>query len=149
MMPYESGGTPPASGHPLYPFASHYHVVSGYRMHYVDEGRGQPIIFLHGNPTWSFLYRDYIRALMEEYRIVAMDHIGCGQSDKPPRNRYPYTLARRIEDLDNLLAALTSNEKIALVVHDWGGPIGFGYAVRHPDRIKKLVVFNSAAFLWP
>ncbi len=149
MMPYESRGNPPASSHPHYPFPSRYQVISGYRLHYLDEGRGDPVVFLHGNPTWSFLYRDYVGSLKDRYRIIALDHVGCGLSDKPPEDGYPFTLERRIADLEGLLASLALSEKITLAVHDWGGPIGFGYAVRHPDRIKQLVVFNSAAFLWP
>ncbi len=149
MMPNESRGDLPASLHALYPFTSHYHAVSGHRLHYLDEGRGDPVLFLHGNPTWSFLYRDYVRVLRDEHRVIAVDHVGCGLSDKPGEDRYPFTLERRIADLESLLASLNLNQKLTLVVHDWGGPIGFGYAVRHPDRIKQFVVFNSAAFLWP
>lgn len=149
MMPHEGRGNQKASPHPLYPFRSHYQVVSGHRLHYLDEGRGDPVVLLHGNPTWSFLYRDYVRALKDEHRVIAVDHIGCGLSDKPAEDGYPFTLERRIADLESLLASLALSEKITLAVHDWGGPIGFGYAVRHPDRIKQLAVFNSAAFLWP
>jgi pimeloyl-ACP methyl ester carboxylesterase len=149
MMPYEGRGNHEASIHPLYPFPSHYHVVSGQRMHYLDEGRGDPVVFLHGNPTWSFLYRDYVRALRNEHRIIAVDHIGCGLSDKPAEDQYPFTLERRITDLECLLDFLDLRGKVSLAVHDWGGPIGFGYAVRHPERIKQIAVFNTAAFFWP
>ncbi len=149
MTPHESRGHPPAAACPLYAFPSHYQIVSGHRMHYLDEGRGRPVVLLHGNPTWSFLYRDYIPALSNEYRVLAVDHIGCGLSDKPTEDRYPFTLERRITDLESLLSALVPGEKLSLAVHDWGGPIGFGYAVRHPDRIRQVVVFNSAAFAWP
>jgi haloalkane dehalogenase len=149
MMPYESHGNHLASIRSLYPFPSHYQIVSGNRMHYLDEGRGDPIVFLHGNPTWSFLYRDYVRALKGEHRVIAVDHIGCGLSDKPTEDRYPFTLERRIADLEGLLDALDLSRKLTLAVHDWGGPIGFGYAVRHPERIKQIAVFNTAAFFWP
>jgi cis-3-alkyl-4-acyloxetan-2-one decarboxylase len=118
-------------------------------MHYLDEGQGDPVLFLHGNPTWSFLYRNYVLALRSEHRVIAVDHIGCGLSDKPAPGQYPFTLERRIADLECFLDHLEVKEKLALVVHDWGGPIGFGYAVRHPERIRKIAVFNSAAFFWP
>jgi cis-3-alkyl-4-acyloxetan-2-one decarboxylase len=133
----------------LYPFRSHSQIISGYAMHYLDEGQGDPVLLLHGNPTWSFLYRDYVRALSDHYRVVAVDHIGCGLSDKPGVRAYPFTLARRIADLEGLADALSLGDRLTLVVHDWGGPIGFGFAVRHPERIKRIVVFNSAAFPWP
>lgn len=118
-------------------------------MHYLDEGQGSPILFVHGNPTWSFLFRDYVLALKGGHRCIAVDHIGCGLSDKPGRNDYPFTLSRRVEDLESLMESLGVASGITLAVHDWGGPIGFGFAVRHPEWIERLVVFNSAAFLWP
>jgi pimeloyl-ACP methyl ester carboxylesterase len=134
---------------PLYPFEPHFQTVSGFRMHHLDEGQGNPVLFLHGNPTWSFLFRDYIHALRDQHRCIAVDHVGCGLSDKPGRDAYPFTLARRIEDLEALLKSLSVEKDITLVVHDWGGPIGFGFAVRHPEWLRSIVIFNSAAFLWP
>jgi haloalkane dehalogenase len=141
--------TEPPSIQTLYPFASHYHLISGFRLHYLDEGQGDPVLFLHGNPTWSFLYRDYVRSLRDRHRVIAVDHIGCGLSDKPGESGYPYTLERRIADLEELLDRLSLGKNLTIAVHDWGGLIGLGYAVRHPGRISKIVVFNSAAFSWP
>jgi len=128
----------------LYPFDSHFLNVIGGRMHYIDEGGGPVVIMLHGNPTWSFYYRDLIKGLRDRYRVIAPDHIGCGLSDKPPE--YPYTLATHIDNVEQLIDHLGLRD-VTLAVHDWGGPIGFGLAARHPDRVRGFVVFNTAAFL--
>jgi len=133
----------------LYPFTSHYLDLSGLRYHYIDEGQGEPIVMVHGNPTWSFYYRKLIKALSKRYRSIAPDHIGCGLSDKPGVTEYDYRLHSRIDDLDNLLGSLTTDEKITLILHDWGGMIGMAYALRHPEKICRLVVMNTAAFLPP
>jgi pimeloyl-ACP methyl ester carboxylesterase len=130
----------------LYPFASHYLDVGGPRMHYVDEGTGPAVVMLHGNPTWSFYYRELIAALRSDHRVIAPDHIGCGLSDKP--RRYPYTLATHIDNLERLLEHLGLDD-VALAVHDWGGAIGFGLAARRPDRVSRFIVFNTAAFFGP
>src|SRR2546426_2647648 len=98
---------------------------------------------LHGNPTWSFYYRALLGAFSPTHRVVAPDHMGCGLSDKPPT--YSYTLAQHINNLEALLDTLKL-ERLTLFLHDWGGPIGMGYALRHPERVKRFVVFNSAAF---
>ncbi len=127
----------------LYPFNSHYLDIGGVRMHYVDEGGGPVVLLLHGNPTWSFYYRELIKGLRDHYRVIAPDHIGCGLSDKP--QDYPYTLATHISNLERLVDHL-GLINITLVGHDWGGAIGFGWAARHPDRVKQLVLFNTAAF---
>jgi haloalkane dehalogenase len=115
----------------------------------VDEGAGEPIFCVHGNPTWSFFYRKLILGLRGEYRVIAHDHIGCGFSDKPGDDRYEYTLASRIDDFEGLIETLSPEGPITLIVHDWGGAIGIGYAVRHPERIARLIVLNSGAFLKP
>ena len=128
----------------LYPFESHYLDVGGARMHYVDEGDGPPIVLVHGNPTWSFYFRDIIKGLRDENRVIAFDHVGCGLSDKP--QRYPYTLATHIRNTGQLIDHL-GLESLTLGGHDWGGAIGFGWAVRHAERVRRLVVFNTAAFL--
>jgi haloalkane dehalogenase len=133
----------------LYPFTSHYLDLSSHRYHYIDEGQGEPIVMVHGNPTWSFYYRELIKALSGRYRSIAPDHIGCGLSDKPEVTDYDYRLRSRVDDLDNLLATLTTDEKITLILHDWGGMIGMAYALRHPEKICRLVVMNTAAFLPP
>lgn len=128
----------------LYPFASHYlPIEDGVRMHYVDEGDGSPLLFVHGNPTWSFYWRRIVAALRGRHRCVAPDHVGCGLSDKP--YDYPYTLARRRDDLVRLIEHLDLRE-ITLLVHDWGGAIGLGAALAAPERIARLVFFNTGAF---
>ncbi len=129
----------------LYPFRSHALDLDGLRYHYVDEGAGKPILLIHGNPTWSFYWRELIRALRGEYRLVAPDHIGCGLSDKPPPAEYPFTLRRRIDDLGALIESLDLRD-ITLVGHDWGGAIGLGAAVETPQRFARLVLLNTAAF---
>lgn len=129
-----------------YPFSSHHlPVADGARMHFVDEGpRGdEAVLMLHGNPTWSFYYRNLVLALRGRMRCVVPDHIGMGLSDKP--TNYPYRLGRRIADIERLINHL-GLRRIHLVVHDWGGAIGFGVATRQPERIGKLVVLNTAAF---
>jgi len=131
-----------------YPFRSQLLDLGGVVMHYLDEGPqdGEALLFVHGNPTWSFLWRHPIRALRGRYRCVAPDHVGCGLSDKP--QQHEYRLARHIENLEQLVERLEL-ERITLVVHDWGGPIGLGFAGRHPERVARLVILNTAAFPGP
>ena len=128
----------------LYPFSSHSLHLDRLRYHYLDEGSGENLLMLHGNPTWSFYYRNLILGLKGSYRCVVPDHMGMGKSDKP--QDYPYTLSRHIDNLEKLADHLELDD-ITLVVHDWGGAIGMGFAVRHPERIRRLVIFNTAAFL--
>ncbi len=130
----------------LYPFDSNFMDLEGVRYHYLDEGTGEPIVMLHGNPTWSFYYRRLITSLQGRYRVIAPDHIGCGFSDKP--QEYEYTLERHVSNLEALIQHLEL-KKITLVMHDWGGAIGMGYAVLHPSNIERFVVFNTAAFWLP
>lgn len=120
-------------------------------MHFLDEGpRDAPIVLMvHGNPTWSFYYRNLVLALRDRYRCIVPDHIGCGLSDKPAADQYPYTLERRISDLDALMGHLQPETTINLVVHDWGGMIGFGWAVERPDQIGTMIIGNTAAFPLP
>lgn len=114
------------------------------RMHYLDEGEGPVVLMLHGNPTWSFYYRNLVKTLVVAgFRCVVPDHVGCGLSDKP--QDYPYTLKRRIEDVERLIDSLGIG-RFSLVVHDWGGAIGCGLAGRRPEALEKLVVLNTAAF---
>ena len=131
----------------LYDFQSHYLDLEGQRYHYLDEGQGEAVVMVHGNPSWSFMYRELARSLRKTYRVIVPDHMGCGLSDKPDSSVYPYTLERRADDLEELLDQLGITSNITLVVHDWGGPIGMRFATRHPDRIARLVIFNTAAFL--
>jgi cis-3-alkyl-4-acyloxetan-2-one decarboxylase len=129
-----------------YPFRPHlWRTLRGARLHYVDEGPQDrdAFVFVHGNPTWSFYYRRLIQALSTTYRCVAPDHIGMGLSDKP--QHYPYTLAQRIQDLDGLLSTLRL-ARIHLVVHDWGGAIGLGWAARNASRLASIHVLNTGAF---
>jgi len=121
----------------------------GLRLHYIDEGRGEPVVMLHGNPTWSFYYRRLIDGLSGSHRVIAPDHIGCGLSDKPDDSRYTYTLASRVDDLERLLEHLGLDRDLTLVMHDWGGMIGMAYAARRPERIARLIVSNTAAFHKP
>jgi haloalkane dehalogenase len=104
---------------------------------------------LHGNPSWSFYYRRLVEALRGSYRTIVPDHIGCGRSEKPDDARYDYTLARRVDDLEALLDHLGVEGGVTLVLHDWGGMIGMAYAARHPGRIARVVVLNTAAFHLP
>jgi cis-3-alkyl-4-acyloxetan-2-one decarboxylase len=131
--------------HALYPFKSHEMVLDGRRYHYLDEGEGPVLLMVHGNPTWSFYWRNLILALRSRYRVIAVDHIGCGLSDKPPADRYSYRLAQRIADLGQLVERLDLRQ-ITLVAHDWGGGIGMGAAVARPDRFARFVLMNTAAF---
>jgi len=132
-----------------YPFQGHSLALNGLRYHYLDEGQGEPVVMLHGNPTWSFYYRRLVLALRDSYRTIVPDHIGCGLSDKPDDGRYRYALEQRVSDLEALLEHLSVERDITLVVHDWGGMIGMAYATRHPERIRRLVVLNTGAFHLP
>ncbi|MFC1523788.1 alpha/beta fold hydrolase [Thermodesulfobacteriota bacterium] len=127
----------------LYPFSPKSMVIDGHSMSYIDEGQGPVMVMVHGNPTWSFYYRNLIRHLQATYRVIAVDHIGCGMSDKP--QNYPYTLENHITNLETLLEKLAI-DKCTLVMHDWGGAISMGYAVRNPEKIQSFVIFNTAAF---
>ena len=133
----------------LYPLNGHNLTRPAGRLHYLDEGTGDPVVMLHGNPTWSFYYRNLVLALRDNYRCVVPDHIGCGLSDKPPESLYDYSLKSRIDDLEALLDHLGLREDLTLVLHDWGGMIGMGYAARHPERIKRIVASNTGAFPLP
>lgn len=135
--------------YPGYSFNSYYLYPYGLRYHYLDEGAGDPIVMLHGNPTWSYYYRGLVQGLRDRARVVVPDHIGCGLSDKPKDSRYDYTLARRVDDLEFLLDRLHLQDNLTLVLHDWGGMIGLAYASRHPERIARLVILNTAGFRLP
>jgi acyl-CoA synthetase (AMP-forming)/AMP-acid ligase II/pimeloyl-ACP methyl ester carboxylesterase len=132
----------------LYPFESRYLSIDGLRYHYLDEGQGPPVVMVHGNPTWSFYYRDLIKALRPRYRVIAPDHIGMGLSEKPDDSRYLYSAARHLEDLTRLVDHL-GLPPFTLVGHDWGGIIGTAYAALHPERISGMVMMNTAGFNWP
>jgi cis-3-alkyl-4-acyloxetan-2-one decarboxylase len=132
-----------------YPFTGRNLAIQGFRLHYLDEGSGDPVVMLHGNPTWSFYYRNLVLALRGDYRTIVPDHIGCGFSEKPDAALYPYTLERRVADLDELLERVGVRGNVTLVLHDWGGMIGMAWAHRRPEQVKRLVVLNTAAFHLP
>jgi cis-3-alkyl-4-acyloxetan-2-one decarboxylase len=133
----------------LYPFESNYLDRNGMTYHFLDEGTGDPVLMVHGNPTWSFYFRELVKAVSPNFRAIVPDHIGCGLSDKPDMSRYDYRLKSRIDDLESLVDHLGLTENITMVVHDWGGAIGMGYALRRPESIKAFVVMNTAAFFHP
>jgi haloalkane dehalogenase len=126
-----------------YPFEPRGLTLPAGRISYVDEGEGQPIVMVHGTPTWSFLYRHLVKALRERYRCVAPDNLGFGLSDKPAGASY------RPQDQAANLAALIDTlglKNITLVVHDFGGPIGLSYAIERPENVRRLVLFNT--WMW-
>lgn len=130
----------------LYPFAPHYADVPGGRMHYIDEGSGPTLLMVHGNPTWSFYWRNLVLAFRNRYRVIVPDHIGCGLSEMPSADAYDFRLSSRIADLGSLVEHLDL-EEVTLMAHDWGGAIGMGSAVKMPNRFGRFVLFNTAAFL--
>lgn len=136
--------TIPESLRACYPFAPHWLDLPEGRMHYVDTGGSGPaVLLLHGNPSWSFLWRELILSLSAQgFRCVAPDHLGMGLSEKPDQF---FRLADRIGHIERLVDAL-GLDQFHLGVHDWGGAIGFGVAGRHPQRVGKLLVTNTAAF---
>lgn len=138
----------PARYRHVYPFASRWLDRGGLRLHYIDEGAGDPLVMVHGNPTWSFFFRNLIAEFRTTHRCVALDHIGCGLSDKPGDDRYHYTLESRVADLEALLDALQLDQ-ITFIVHDWGGMIGLAAALRRWERVARVVVLNTAGFLLP
>jgi haloalkane dehalogenase len=146
----ESG---PTAGHParpawvpeqLYPFESHFAQIDGAQLHYVDEGSGAPLLLLHGNPTWSFLYREIIKGLSDRFRCVAVDYPGFGLSRAAPG--YEFTPAEHSRIVEQLLLQLDLSD-VTMMVQDWGGPIGLALATRHPDRFVAFVIGNTWA--WP
>lgn len=127
----------------LYPFAHHTTNLEHGTLHFVDEGDGEPIVFVHGTPTWSFLWRQQIKSLSRTHRCIAPDHLGFGLSDKP--QDFAYTPEAHADNLEQLIDRLKL-KNITLVVHDFGGPIGLRYAIRHPENVKKLVILNT--WMW-
>ncbi|MDD3180405.1 MAG: alpha/beta fold hydrolase [Opitutaceae bacterium] len=131
----------------LYPFAPRRLALPGGEMSYVDEGTGEEaVVMVHGNPTWSFFYRNLVRALRGRFRCIVPDHLGCGLSDKP--QGYEYALASHIANIETLLRH-AGLKRWHLVVHDWGGPIGLGAALRNPLGLGRVVIMNTAAFRGP
>lgn len=127
----------------LYPFASHAASIGGQRYHYLDEGAGETLLFVHGNPTWSFHWRNLILALRERFRTIAPDHLGCGLSAKPLHGAY--RLADHIQNLTTFVKELDLHN-VTLVAQDWGGAIGLGAVLAEPQRFRRVVLFNTGAF---
>jgi haloalkane dehalogenase len=137
---------------PDYPFDPKAFVhPNGLAQSYLDEGPrdGEVVVMLHGNPSWSYYWRKLVLGHRDRYRCVVPDHIGMGLSDKPSDDRYAYTLQSRLDDLDRLLDGLGITGPVTLAVHDWGGMVGFGWALARADRVKRLVVLNTGAFPLP
>ncbi|MCY7313866.1 MAG: alpha/beta fold hydrolase, partial [Pseudoxanthomonas sp.] len=147
---------------PGYPFTpKRFEVRPGLTMSYLDEGPrdGEVVVMLHGNPSWSFYWRNLVSGLSDaaaakRYRCIVPDHIGMGFSDKPDdaadaSPRYDYTLQSRVDDLSTLLDHLAIRGPVTLAVHDWGGMIGFGWALSHAAQVKRLVILNTGAFPLP
>ncbi len=126
-----------------YPFTSKYFPINGHKLHYIDEGSGEVILFIHGTPSWSFDFRHIIKFLKTQYRCIAVDHMGFGLSDKP--EHYDYSTMNHSGTLQAFVNYLQLTE-INLVMHDFGGPIGFAFANRQPDKVNRLVIMNS--WLW-
>lgn len=123
---------------------------AGLQYAYVDEGSGPPVVLVHGNPSWSYLFRPLLAALPAAgFRALAPDHIGMGRSVKPPRSSYAYTLASRVADFGRWMDEVCPTGPVTLVVHDWGGAIALAWAVEHPQRVDRLVLLNTAAFPLP
>ena len=131
----------------LYPFKSlYFKLPCSNKIHYIDEGNPlnqNCIVLVHGNPSWSFLFRDLVKKLRKDFRVIAFDHIGCGLSSKP--QKYTYCLNTHINNFDIFFKSLNI-KKTHLIVHDWGGAIGLGWATRNISKLNRLVVSNSAAF---
>jgi cis-3-alkyl-4-acyloxetan-2-one decarboxylase len=137
---------------PDYPFDARFlEVRPGIRLHYLDEGPrdGEVVVMLHGNPSWSYYWRRLVLALRGRYRCIVPDHVGMGRSDKPGDADYRYTLQSRVDDLTTLLEHLGIDRDVTLAVHDWGGMIGFGWALSHAAAVRRLVITNTAAFPLP
>ena len=138
----------------LFPFERKLHRLnSGLHLHYVDDGPNEPdtqaVVMLHGNPTWSFYYRNVIHRLNDRFRCLALDHMGMGLSDRPDDAHYSYTLQSRVDDLTEWLDVLAPEQPIDLIVHDWGGAIGMSWAVNNPERVRRIVILNTWAFNIP
>lgn len=126
-----------------YPFTSKFFDIDGHKMHFIDEGKGETVLFVHGTPSWSFDFRNIIKALSKNYRCIAIDHIGFGLSDKP--EHHDYSTQNHSLALERFIEENNLND-ITLVVHDFGGPIGLNVAIKHPEKIKRLVILNS--WMW-
>jgi haloalkane dehalogenase len=132
-------------GLPGYDLAPHWQEAGGLRLHYVDEGSGEPVVCFHGEPTWAYLYRKMVPALTAAgHRVICPDYPGFGRSDKPTERGW-YTYNRHVEHVSALLGALDLRD-VTVVVQDWGGPIGLRWAVENPQRVARLVILNTGLF---
>lgn len=132
-----------------YPFRGRRLDLGGYAMHYLEEGKGETVLMVHGNPTWSFYFRNLVKALSPERHCVVPDHIGMGLSDRPKDGDYAYTLKSRVDDLETLMELVAPSGPVTLILHDWGGMIGMSWAARYPERIKAIVALNTSCFRLP
>jgi haloalkane dehalogenase len=123
-----------------WPFPPRFSAANGFRQHYIDEGSGRSVLLLHGQPTWGYIYRRFIPTLAASHGVVVPDHMGFGKTETPPDRNY--TLRTHVANLTALIDQLDLRD-ITLVMQDWGGPIGTGYAVRHPERVHSLVYMNT------
>ena len=126
-----------------YPFSPNYFNINGCNLHYIDEGKGETILFVHGTPSWSFDFRNIIKSLKSSYRCIAIDHIGFGLSDKP--ENYDYSTQNHSRTLEKFVFD-RQLENLTLVVHDFGGPIGLNFAIHNSDKVRNIVILNS--WLW-
>ena len=130
----------------LLPYASHDFQVAGHTLRYLDEGTGPEVLLcVHGNPTWSFYYRKVIERFSSDYRVIAVDHVGCGRSDKPSQAAFPYTLSSHRDNLIALIDALDI-QRITLIAHDWGGAIGLSSVLERMPKLQRVVLLNTGAF---
>lgn len=130
----------------LFPYPSQERLVGPHRQRYVDVGSGdRTLLCVHGNPTWSFYYRSIVDRFSDRYRVIAVDHLGCGRSDKPPRDQFPYTLAAHRDNLIGLLDQLDL-QKVTLIAHDWGGAIGLTTLLERRSQFERIVLLNTGAF---
>jgi haloalkane dehalogenase len=130
----------------LLPYVSKEFNTSGHTLRYLDEGSGpETLLCVHGNPTWSFYYRRIVEQFSPHYRVIAVDHVGCGRSEKPPRNAFPYTLAAHRDNLVGLIDSLNLDQ-ITLIAHDWGGAIGLSAMLERRELLKRIVLLNTGAF---
>lgn len=130
----------------LFPHSSQERLAGAYRQSYLDVGSGErTLLCVHGNPTWSFYYRSIIDQFSDRYRVIAVDHLGCGRSDKPPRGQFPYTLSAHRDNLIGLLDELDL-QKVTLIAHDWGGAIGLATLLERKSQFERIVLLNTGAF---
>lgn len=132
-----------------YPFKSNFLNINGFNFHYLDEGAGEPLLMVHGNPTWSFYFRALIKNFSTHYRVIVPDHIGCGLSQKPEETQYGFRLQDRVQDLTTLMNHLKLDQKVTLILHDWGGMIGLAWAMDHACQVGRIIIMNTAGFFPP